>query len=61
MVVVHHGEVVREAMRSERVDFADLYEAARSEGISDLRDVECCVLEADGHFSFLRVDDSKES
>ena len=41
-------------MRNERVDFADLYEAARTEGISDLRDVDWCVLEADGHFSFLR-------
>ena len=59
VVVVHRGEVVREAMRNERVDVADLFEAARSEGISDLRDVECCVLETDGHFSFLRVDDSR--
>jgi uncharacterized membrane protein YcaP (DUF421 family) len=54
VVVMRQGEVVREAMRNERVDFADLYEAARTEGISDLRDVDWCVLEADGHFSFLR-------
>lgn len=59
VVVVHRGQVVEEALRNERVDVADLFEAARSEGISDLRDVECCVLETDGHFSFLRVDDSK--
>ena len=54
VVVMHHGEVVDEAMHNERVAFADLYEAARTEGISDLRDVDWCVLEADGHFSFLR-------
>lgn len=54
VVVVQRGEVVAEALRNERVAVADLCEAARSEGISDLRDVEWCVLEADGHFSFLR-------
>ncbi len=59
VVVVHHGAVVKEALRNERVDLADLYEAARSEGISDLRDVEWCVLETDGHFSFLRTDDAE--
>jgi uncharacterized membrane protein YcaP (DUF421 family) len=61
VVVMHHGEVVDEAIRNERVGFADLYEAARTEGISDLRDVEWCVLEADGHFSFLRGDDDRSS
>jgi uncharacterized membrane protein YcaP (DUF421 family) len=58
VVVLHDGKVVNEALRNERVDLADLYEAARTEGISDLRDVKWCVLEADGHFSFLRRDDA---
>jgi uncharacterized membrane protein YcaP (DUF421 family) len=57
VVVLHNGEVVGEALRNERLDLADLYEAARTEGISDLRDVEWCVLEADGHLSFLRRKD----
>jgi len=57
VVVLHRGKVVAEALRNERLDLADLYEAARSEGISDLRDVEWCVLEDDGRFSFLRKDD----
>jgi uncharacterized membrane protein YcaP (DUF421 family) len=56
VVVVHRGAVVKEALRNERLDLADLYEAARTEGIDDLRDVEWCVLEADGHLSFLRGD-----
>jgi uncharacterized membrane protein YcaP (DUF421 family) len=56
VVVVHRGAVVEEALRNERLDLADLYEAARTEGIDDLRDVEWCVLEADGHLSFLRRD-----
>jgi uncharacterized membrane protein YcaP (DUF421 family) len=55
VVVIHRGQVVSDAMRTERLDVADLYEAARTEGISDLRDVEWCVLEADGHLSFLRT------
>jgi uncharacterized membrane protein YcaP (DUF421 family) len=57
VVVLRDGKVIAEALRNERVDLADLYEAARTEGIKDLRDVEWCVLEADGHFSFLRRDD----
>lgn len=56
VVVVHRGKVVRDALRNERLDVADLFEAARTEGIADLRDVEWCVLEADGHFSFLPKD-----
>ena len=56
VVIVQHGEVVKEALHNERLDLADLFEAARTEGISDLRDVEWCVLETDGHFSFLRSD-----
>ena len=57
VVVVQRGKVVPEALRNERLDLADLYEAARSEGISDLRDVEWCVLESNGHLSFLRRPD----
>ena len=57
VVVMHKGKVVEEALRNERLDYADLYEAARSEGISDLRDVDWCVLEVDGHLSFLRRDE----
>ena len=56
VVIVKDGKVVKEALHNERLDLADLFEAARTEGISDLRDVEWCVLEADGHFSFLRSD-----
>lgn len=56
VVVLHNGKVVGEALRNERLDLADLYEAARLEGIRDLREVEWCVLEADGHLSFVRRD-----
>ncbi len=61
VVVVHDGKVVKEALRNERLDLADLFEAARTEGISDLHDVEWCVLEADGKFSFLRTEDVDQS
>jgi len=59
VIVIRRGEVVREALRNERLDIADLYEAARSDGISDLHDVEWCVLETDGKFSFLRRSDDE--
>ena len=56
VVVIHRGKVLTEALRTERLDLNDLFEAARTEGISDLADVEWGVLEADGHLSFLRAD-----
>ncbi len=57
VVVIKQGEIVRDALRNERLDVADLYEAARTDGIGDLRDIEWCILEADGKFSFLRRSD----
>ncbi len=61
VVVLHRGELVVEALRNERLDLADLYSAARSEGINDLRDIEWCVLETDGKFSFLGRSDEDDS
>jgi uncharacterized membrane protein YcaP (DUF421 family) len=58
VVVIQRGVVVQEALRNERLDLADLFEAARAAGIKDLRDVEWCVLESDGRFSFLRLEDT---
>lgn len=51
-LLIRDGELIDEAMRIERLDLADLREAARKQGIRDLDDLEWAVLEADGTFAF---------
>lgn len=53
VVVVHDGKVQREALRIERVTLDEPVDAAREQGIADLRTVRFGVLEASGKFSFL--------
>jgi uncharacterized membrane protein YcaP (DUF421 family) len=53
-LLVHQGELVREAMRSQRVAEADVRAAVRQHGIDRLEDVGAVVLEADGTFSVIR-------
>lgn len=57
VIVVHDGKVQREALRLERVTLDELVDAAREQGIPDLRGVRYGVLETDGKFSFLTFDD----
>jgi uncharacterized membrane protein YcaP (DUF421 family) len=52
VIVVRDGEMQREAMRVERLTDSDLLQAAREEGIRDLREVELALLEVDGKISF---------
>ena len=51
-VVVRDGEVDLAVLHGERMAVPDLFEAAREQGVRSLRDVELCVLETDGGFSF---------
>jgi uncharacterized membrane protein YcaP (DUF421 family) len=39
-------------MRRERITTYDLHEAARGNGIRDVKDIELALLEPDGSFSF---------
>lgn len=51
-VVVRDGEPQLDTLAGERMTLSDLHEAAREQGIRRLRDIELCVLETDGSFSF---------
>jgi uncharacterized membrane protein YcaP (DUF421 family) len=53
VIVVHDGRVQHEALRIERVTLDELIDAAREQGIADLRRVRFGVIEASGKFSFL--------
>jgi uncharacterized membrane protein YcaP (DUF421 family) len=53
VIVVRDGRVQRQAMDLERVTEDEVREAAREQGIADLRDVAVGVLETDGKYSFV--------
>lgn len=60
-IVVRDGEPVLETLAGERMTIQDVHEAARQQGIRRLSDIELCVLETDGAFSFFtRNDDGQD-
>ena len=54
VVVIHHGAPLDEVLEIERLTLAEVCEAARNQGITDLAEVDIGVLEPDGKFSFLK-------
>jgi len=53
VVVVRDGAPLNEMLRLERITIEEVLTEARQQGISNLRDVQLAVLEADGKFSFI--------
>jgi uncharacterized membrane protein YcaP (DUF421 family) len=51
-IVMRDGEPVLEVLHSERLTIEDVQEACRQQGIRRLSEVELCVLETNGSFSF---------
>ena len=60
VIVIRDGKPLQETLAIERLTQEELEDAAREQGIADLRMVRIGVLEADGKFSFLKAteDDS---
>ena len=56
VVIVREGETISKVLEYERLTIEDVKDAAREQGIADLRQVALGVLEADGKFSFLRTE-----
>ena len=54
VVIVRDGKVQRELLKIERLTEEEVNEAAREQGIADLRDVSVGILESDGKFSFIK-------
>lgn len=54
VVIVRDGETLPKVLEYERLTLEDIKDAAREQGIADLRQVALGVLEADGKFSFLK-------
>ena len=53
-LLVHRGEMLRGAMRRQRVIEAEILQAARETGLASLDEVEAMVLETDGTFSVVK-------
>jgi len=54
VVVLRDGRPIEPALRLERVTLDELLDAARNQGIADLREVDLAILESSGKFSFLQ-------
>jgi uncharacterized membrane protein YcaP (DUF421 family) len=54
IIVVQDGEVIERNLKRERLDVAEIAEAARLEGIAHLADVRWAVLETNGQISFIK-------
>lgn len=52
VLVFRGGEILEQAMKSQRLSVADFLVAAREQGIRRTSDIEYAVLEADGRLSF---------
>lgn len=57
-IVVRDGEPLLDTLRGERITIQDIHEAAREQGIRRMSDIEMCVLETDGGFSFFTREDA---
>lgn len=54
VMVIKDGLLLKEVLHVERMTDEEVLEAARQQGITDLREVSVGILEADGKFSFVR-------
>ena|SRR5436190_13501598 len=53
VIIVRNGRLQREILKIERLTEDEVMEAARQQGIADLRGVAVGILEADGAFAFV--------
>lgn len=56
VVIIQNGSVLRQILRIERLAEDEVKDAARQQGIADLREVRLGVLESDGTFTFVRFE-----
>jgi uncharacterized membrane protein YcaP (DUF421 family) len=59
VLIVENGKPLHQVLKVERLTVDEVRDAAREQGIADLAHVRLGVLEADGKFSFVKVDESR--
>ena len=55
LVLIDDGKPVQKTLELEQIPMAELYEAARQQGIEDLKEVRLGVLEVSGKISFIKA------
>jgi uncharacterized membrane protein YcaP (DUF421 family) len=60
VVIVRAGKPLMDQLRRENMSLEELKEAARMNGFSNLSDIDFCVLESDGQFSFIQKTADRE-
>lgn len=58
-ILIHRGTVLTDRLRRQRVGLDEVQAAARASGISDLSNVQTCVLEVDGSISCIPYPDER--
>jgi uncharacterized membrane protein YcaP (DUF421 family) len=58
VMIIRDGKLLEEALHIERVPQDEVKEAARSQGIDDLRKIKVGIIEPDGQFSFIKEQDA---
>jgi uncharacterized membrane protein YcaP (DUF421 family) len=56
VIIVRDGRPLEDVLRIERLSVAEVDEAAREQGIGDLKEVTIGIIERDGKFSFIKRD-----
>jgi uncharacterized membrane protein YcaP (DUF421 family) len=54
VVIIRGGRLERQLIAFERLTEDEVHEAAREQGIADIREIQVGILEADGTFSFIK-------
>jgi uncharacterized membrane protein YcaP (DUF421 family) len=60
LLLIKEGVVLRRNLKSELLTLEDLMEQLREQGIAEVKQVERCYLEADGHLSVLKRDQQEQ-
>jgi len=58
--IIEDGRLLRQNMKSEMITYDELKSQMRQQGIEDIGDVKKACLESDGHFSFIKKEDTGE-
>ena len=54
VIVLRDGKPLEDVLKKHRIRLDDLHEGAREHGIADLSEVKIGILEAGGHFTFIK-------
>lgn len=58
--IIEDGKLVRQNMKSEMITYDEIVSQMRQQGIENIDEVKKACLESDGHFSFIKKEDTGE-